>query len=423
MPKKRHKPNLHHNQKVANAQYRNDFFKRLANFCLSITGENVVKLIPPYNQDLIYYAHSRPISAEAEEGHDIPPHILDAVKVIVNSQLKHITVTIEKTNKQVPLSEYYALGLSLYVHFITIDNLPYKNSEKVKALLEDNCGRLDFIFDILYDKLHDDIFPYLILITNHLCLHYFSYRLDTGVTNDNTKLGAKFKIIVKKYPSETIPVTIDNNTRKAYRIGWTFKADDFEWIYVTPLQLGINSAFDNLQIPVYIQMHALRRLMERIDCIHPAYLLSGIYSSLRECIVLSDKNKFIIEFKVLHVKVGYLSALMIDGQLVIRTFLFLTFNGTPEGKRLEDFIGLKKLDTKYLKMDRLSSFMSGKLSSNEELRSIFDKADCLHLVELYDKLDKFSMVHRESSPIEMLTSYLKTNEIKLDDWAFDEVNE
>jgi hypothetical protein len=98
---------------------------------------------------------------------------------------------------------------------------------------------------------------------------------------------------------------------------------------------------------------------------------------------------------------------MIEGNLVVRTFLFLTFNGTPEGKRLEDFIGLKALDTKYLKMDKLSSFMTDKLKENEELRSIFERADCLHLVELYDKLDQFSDVHPDHSPVEILSRYLE----------------
>ncbi len=418
MPNKKHKQSQQSKQKISNAQHRNDFFKRLDSYCKSITGEDVLKLIPRNELDKIYLTRSKSLIVEPEPGHIIPSQIIETIRVIVNSCFKQITIPIEKTNKTVTISENYSMGLSLYMHLIYIENRNYKNSEKVKALLFDTCGDIRFLFDIIYDKLIDDIFPYLILVTNNLCLHYFSYRLETATPDD--AWGARFKIIVKKYAPEKINIEIDSNSRPAYRIGWTFKADAFEWLYVTPLQLGINSAFDNLEIPVYIQMHALQRLIERIDCLHPAYLLSGIYDSLRACNVVNNKDKFIIEYKVLNVKVGYLSALMVEGKLVIRTFLFLTYNGTPEGKRLEDFVGLKKLDTKYLKMDKLSSFMSNKLSSNEELRSIFSKADCLHLVELYDKLDKFTAVHRENSPIELLSSYLKTNDIKLDEWVFEE---
>jgi hypothetical protein len=178
-----------------------------------------------------------------------------------------------------------------------------------------------------------------------------------------------------------------------------------------PSQLGIKSLPEHQQIPVYIQSHAIQRIFERIDCIHINVIIPSIYLSLRECVSIIDRGKFIIEFKILDVKVGYLSAVMTEGKLVIRTFLFLTFNGMPEGKRLEDYIGLKMLDTQYLKMDKLSSFMTGKLRENEELRSIFEKADCLHLVELYDKLDEFSAIHPDHSPIEMLARYLERDRV------------
>ena len=202
---------------------------------------------------------------------------------------------------------------------------------------------------------------------------------------------------------------MSDNVRPAFRIGWTFKDNAFEWLYLLPSELGIKSLPEDQQIPVYIQSHAIQRIFERLDCIHRYVLIPSIYLSLRKGACIKERGKFIIEFVILNVKVGYLSAVMTDGKLVIRTFLFLTFNGTPEGKRLEDFIGLKALDTKYLKMDKLSSFMTGKLKENDELRSIFEKADCLHLVELYDKLDQFSAVHPDHSPVEMLTRYLETD--------------
>ena len=165
-------------------------------------------------------------------------------------------------------------------------------------------------------------------------------------------------------------------------------------------------------------MHALTRLVERLDCIHLCTIFTSIYYSLRACVVIKEKNNFIIEYNITNVKVGYLIAIMVKGVLVIRTFLFLTCNGTPEGKRLETFIGLKKLDAKYLNMDKLSTFMSHSLGGNDELRSILKKADCLHLVELHDKLDAFSVIHLDNSPLERLSSYLKNDDDKTDCFEF-----
>ena len=49
---------------------------------------------------------------------------------------------------------------------------------------------------------------------------------------------------------------------------------------------------------------------------------------------------------------------IIEGKIVIRTFLFVTNNGTPEGKKLAQITGLQKLDKKYLALDKLSTFMT-----------------------------------------------------------------
>ena len=262
------------------------------------------------------------------------------------------------------------------------------------------------LFEQIYYKLQDDVFFFLINLLNAFWARFYSFSFDMAHSKDKT--GIQFVIKVKHYPLEKKKISIDGNIRPVFRIGWTFTSDQFEWLYILPTELGITSLPEDLHIPVYIQDHAIRRIYERIDCILSNALISSIYSSLRNCIAFRDRDKFIIEYRILNVKVGYLSAVLIDGKLVVRTFLFLTFSGTPEGKRLEEFIGLKALDTKYLKMDKLSSFMTGKLKENDELRSIFERADCLHLVELYDKLDQFSAIHPDHSPIEMLARYLET---------------
>ncbi|MGE0079218.1 MAG: hypothetical protein AB7S48_15270 [Bacteroidales bacterium] len=416
MPKKRAKQKHCNNQKVVRAKHRNDFLKKLDGFCRTLTGENVLKFIPHGDLDKIYLIRSRSITVEACREDDIPPKFIEVVKSVVNSCMKLIPVPIEKTGKTVPVADMYYLGFALHVYLLLINDSPNKNAQRVKELLCPTCGNLDQLFDSIYNRLIDEIFPYLVTVTNNPCHYYFSYSLITEDTGD--ALGARFRIVVKKHPPEKIDITIDNKVRPAFRLGWTSKFNGFEWLFVTPAQLGINTAFDNLPIPIYIQMHALKRLVERIDCIHPAFSVAGVYFSLRGMNVIKDHSKYIIELKVLGVKVGYLVAVMIEGKLVIRTFLFLTSSGTPEGKRLEEYIGLQKLDTQYLKMDKLSSFMSSKLNSNNELRSTLTKANCLHLLELHDQLDRFIQIHPENSPLEILNSYLKNDSSELDSWSF-----
>lgn len=408
MPKTKKKHNQSGHQKQVNAQQNNEFLNKLRNSFKAIVGEDVFRFIPPNDYKLLIYGRARPIIAVSEEGQSIPPKIIEAIQELINYYIKKVMMPPETSQKPVSIIDFYTTGLTLSAYCLYLENIDdkYKNADQVIALISNSNLELRKQFDILYDKLVDQLFPFLIQTTNSFWEGYYSYRFN--VSNSEKIVGFQYQIVVKQYEPEKQKFLLSDNVRPAFRIGWTFKANAFEWIYLLPSKLGIKSLPEDQQIPVYIQSHAIQRIFERLDCIHRYILISSIYLSLRKGVCIKERGKFIIEFVILNVKVGYLSAVMTEGRLVIRTFLFLTFNGTPEGKRLEDFIGLKALDTKYLKMDKLSSFMTGKLKENEELRSIFERADCLHLVELYDKLDQFSAVHPDHSPVEMLARYLET---------------
>ena len=408
MPKTKKNRNQAGQQRQNNAKQCNEFLTKLRNSFKSIVGEDIFKFIPSNDYKLLIHARARPILAVSEEGQSIPPKIIEAIQLLINHYIKREMMPAEFSRKPISIIDFYTTGLTLSVYCLYLENhdIKYKNVSQVKTLISNSNLELTKQFDIIFEKLHNQLFPFLIQTTNSFWEGYYSYRFNVSKSNDN--VGLQYQVVVKQHEHEKRKFLLSDNVRPAFRIGWTFKDNSFEWIYLLPSKLGIKSLPEDQQIPVYIQSHAIHRVFERLDCIHQYVLISSIYLSLRKGVCIKDRGKFILEFKILDVKVGYLSAVMTEGKLVVRTFLFLTFSGTPEGKRLEEFIGLKALDTKYLKMDKLSSFMTGKLKENDELRSIFERADCLHLVELYDKLDKFSEVHPDHSPIEMLTRYLET---------------
>lgn len=405
MPKTKKKRNQTGQLKALNARHRNEFLNKLRCSCKVVTGEDFFRLLPSEELNKIFYNRARPMIAAPEEGQTIPPKIIRTIQELINYYIKFISVTIKGTQKEIKIVDLFTASLTLMPYCQRLQDGDFKDADKVRSLISNSALEIRKLFDHIFDNLYDELSPFLYNILNTYWSRFYSFRLDINHSKDNS--GLQFIVRVKQYQAEKKKFSIEGSVRPAFRIGWTFRDNDFEWLFLLPPQLGIKSLPEDQHIPVYIQDHAIRRLFERIDCIHPNYVTSSIYHSLRKCVSIYERGKFIIEYRILGVKVGYLSTVMIDGKLVIRTFLFLTFNGMPEGKRLEDFIGLKMLDTKYLKMDKLSSFMTGKLRENEELRSIFERADCLHLVELYDKLDQFSAVHPDHSPVEMLARYLE----------------
>lgn len=417
MQHKKSKQNQLGKQKMLEAQHRNDYFRRMGNFCKLITGEDLLMLAPKHEFDLLYRHRPRIIIAEPEAGYEIPAVLLESIKISVKDWFKKIVITYESKVK-VPLSDHFEFGVPLNVLVQLMKKTNYKNSEKIIDLLWDYFGDLDELARIVEEEIMYYVFPSLTILANDFNSGFYSFRLTLDYVKNEMRAG--FKIKVKKIPQSVFHVNINNNSRPAFRVGWNDNnAEEVAWTDVSPAQLGIKSGADD-PIPVYIQNHALQRLEERLDCIPLSFLQVNVYHALRNCKVVKEKGKLLIEYRICDVKVGYLSAIMIKGKLVIRTFLFLTCMETPEGRRLETFVGLKKLDCKYLKMDKLSSYMSAKLSTNKEIRDIFAKADCLHLVESFRNLDKISKIHPENSPLEMITGYLKTNDTDPNFWEFAE---
>jgi hypothetical protein len=159
-------------------------------------------------------------------------------------------------------------------------------------------------------------------------------------------------------------------------------------------------------MPVFIQSHALQRLEERTDLL-PGVLQYSAYDSIQKFeYTLERDGRFLISFYYYLKKIGYLVASVINNRVLIHTFLFITNNGTPEGRKLSEITGLKKLDKKYLAIDKLSTFLSYRINDNEFVKKIFEKAGCGHLVNIEDK-DPFLHIPSEEVSVEAIAKYLK----------------
>jgi hypothetical protein len=93
--------------------------------------------------------------------------------------------------------------------------------------------------------------------------------------------------------------------------------------------IGLQSGKDD-SLPLYIQRHALLRLDERLSLqannVH-AHLFFSLFEQQVKY-VLGNGCTF-IDFNMYEYKVGYLLTSLHDDKLVIRSFLFLTNDGTP----------------------------------------------------------------------------------------------
>ena len=204
---------------------------------------------------------------------------------------------------------------------------------------------------------------------------------------------------------------IADGRRPAICLSWYVSQIGFIELTIPPTLLGINNKFAGIPVKVYSQRHALRRLEERVDCLSKNDLHSTLYTSFYEPEVIPmGKNQALIAYRIINSKVGYLVSEYIDGTILIHTFLFITNNGTPEEKKLNELTGLGKLDKKYLALDKLSSFIRSDIGNNEKLRSIFVNAGCGCLLEIEETVQAIDTKHADNANITLIQKYLNSNE-------------
>jgi hypothetical protein len=107
-----------------------------------------------------------------------------------------------------------------------------------------------------------------------------------------------------------------------------------------------------------------------------------------------------------NVVIGYFKADITQGKILIRTFLFLTNEGTPEARRLKENTGLNKVDVKYLNIDKIKAFIESDIVKNERIKNIFIEAGCGGLFDL--KLDDSEAYNGALKLAEEMSKYMET---------------
>jgi hypothetical protein len=193
--------------------------------------------------------------------------------------------------------------------------------------------------------------------------------------------------------------------REALRVCFAYVNVGILYAQVDPLVLGVDHPND--KVPVYIQLHAVHRLEERLEGLRNYNLQCSVFDSFNKPIVVRQhKNRILIACYINDVKMGYFVAEYIQEALLIHTFLFITHDGTPEGNKLSELTGLDKLDKKYLAIDKLSSFISSDISQNQRLRNLFCSVGCSCLFEISEMVNRSALKQEGHVLSERILKYL-----------------
>ena len=363
--------------------------------------------------NILYLTRIRPVKLISSDNPalKVSKNDLDALNEVLNQLLRGKLMSINPEKKQISLYDYMCYSETVYFFWRNVKKGDCLNPEAFKKKFP--------IFNDFEDKrlefhtIKDDYIRFISWA--YTKLGHFYVRIELEITKPNTTIfnsKAFFNnYIVYLEKPETELFEIDRHKRAIFRIG-IYVENEFIGLTLTPEQLGINGLLKNIPLKVYIQRHALERITERIGDFFTATTFIEIINMVsKHHTVPSGDGGFLFPYTYMEKRIGYLKADIFGDRLIFRTFLFLTNNGTPEGKKLANLLGIQKLDKKYLGIDNLNTFINSDIESNENLKRVFSKAGCGDLFELKKvmKVNSSPSIHCAN----FLENYLGLNREKL----------
>ena len=382
--------------KAQEIESRKIFASRIKLFCEALAGPGYFEKISSSALAQMHRCRYPTLKAKADPEKNIPKSKVVQYNKLMNKFIEDMPVNLTNGNS-VPMRLYLSEGL-LLLNFIR--KLPESDFKKAfEPYFQEEDEDEDLIIEMLATLIHDTN----IFLSD---LNHSIFNANIGETSCFDEFALTNDVLIQEFKPEKSSVCIDGRNRSIIRVGWVEENMDWLWADVKPSQLGFNTGESDTPVKLYIQQHALLRMQERID-ITPGIMHYMIFILFKYSEITYHKNEdhSLVAFKLSDEKVGYLLVTLNDHKLIIQTFLFLTNDGTPEGKKLKHLLEISRMDKEHLMIDRLPTFNSYHFDKDEKLSQMFKDADCGSLLNL-GHLQKFSMNEVKDKDPESILKYL-----------------
>ena len=378
-------------------KHRAEFFANLKIVCNQLAGYDLYPRLPLVFLEKIYTYRLRQIRIIYDELVFTPE---ESEKMIAYISAAIQASTIEGPHGVIKLSHMLVEGHSLILLARELKDDEFFAAAEIREALKASAA------DDFQIKFHTKAREMLMVagfMASTIDRAFVHGKMTLEPTSLKTSL--QYKLNMEKVNCSKETFVVDGHARPAYRVGWALPFNGMDWAEIKAGQEGITQA---TSMPVFIQAHALKRLVERTD-LNPGVLHFFVYLAIRFLEYTQENNgKLLISYLYYQKKIGYLVGSVVNQRLLLHTFLFITNNGTPEGKKLSQLTGLQPLDKKYLSIDKLSTFLSYKINDHPFVKDLFVQAGCGHLLEIEDK-SPFLYKPGIAISAETIANYLKAN--------------
>lgn len=333
-----------------------------------------------------------PVQLRKAPGHEIPAEVFSRLEILFRNTIQKDLVKVPPSNKLIGLGEFLRAEAALrgiYSHSLT--STQERAARWVKAL--------EPFKSFVDDKDAVEISPMMKLWT--LMCYYaavcgdirrlvFPVRLQWEARSKELS-GMLQYFEISSMPAEHRVFQVGSQKRRSYRLlvqsVLTLKV--YPAVLSTKVIPGLEDQPER-QLPVYVQEHVRLRMNERLDPLAEDEMdhLLGDTMSRPKTVPLRD-GAFLLELQMYHCLLGYVVAEVIDdaggpaGEAVLmRTFLFVTQSGTPEGDRFNERLKVGNYEKSYFRLDRLAPFMTTDLCQDPVFQEILRECGIGDLIEV-----------------------------------------
>ncbi|MDR1407546.1 MAG: hypothetical protein LBJ23_05815 [Tannerella sp.] len=361
--------------------------ERLHRLCTYIgNGEPLFDLLPLYVRDSAY-EHRGALKIRVDKGAKITKRFVRIVYSHLEKETKdkRIELMIPGITHYVNLVDYYQLVFPLEGVLLNAPMFPGR--EKFDAF----CLNIDerdakYLKDLVY-IIHCTCYAYCDLSKRELYTFTFDEQRASTVINRKSYTGLLYQIItLGTYQLDVRYVTINGDRRPVVQTGEILHKYNISGLKPTTVslkQLRMKDPTGHTEIPVYIQQHAVNRIMQRACCVLPGSVPSLVHKAFsRKRKIIREGHRYLVECYYEDIKIGYFVGIFIDGIFVILTFLLITHSNTPEGRKLAELTGLQRSDISFLAIDDLKTLINSDIGYDDQISQIFIDAGCESILQM-----------------------------------------
>jgi hypothetical protein len=326
------------------------------------------------------------IEVEAAPGSEDDPAIKEARRAIAARVKQPFRSTVDGHDFELAFEDVYRAyypvvdGIDFFIEGFQGESAP--RVRQVRAVLEQakrvvqrlERRWIERVFVELYLELADEI-------ERRYCV--FGKLIEASFRRTSKPEGRPcFQIELRCHPAAPYVITCPTGQWRAYPVRRSVLFEGIQSVRWNCRKYGIEGP--SVELPVFVSVHALLRLQQRLPLHGYGWCLHAIlYDSLASPVFFpQDIDEYLVEVRMANLRVGYFVAKVLPHAIVIKTFLFLTMTGTPEGQALRDKLGMSRGKVEEYKLDNFFTLIGSDIVQDPLLSKIMNECGCGHLLSM-----------------------------------------